>query len=108
MSTTVDRFAISPRVSVGRGDLVRFTSGGPSWRGRDGERQRLTLRGTWRVVRIIRRGRRVWLDVIALTALGPGERRIAFVSGRSYRRPGCEHVLIRPYRVKRARRREAG
>jgi hypothetical protein len=92
----------SPRVTITVGSLVRFGGGGPVWTDQDGQEHRLPLRGRWRVADIIRRGQRVWLEVVEQDpAAGAGARRTVLVAGRGYKRHG---LLWRPYKVRKLKR----
>lgn len=105
MSTT-ETLQISTRVAIGAGSLVQFTGGGAVWFDAAGTEHRLPIRGTWLVAEVVRRGKRIWLDVIEQDhKLGSGARRVVLVSGRAYRRHG---LLWRPYKVRRVKQPTGG
>ena len=89
---SVDEFQLSPRITLKPGDRVRLTGGG----GDIGER----LPGNWRIVSILKRGkRRTYFNVTNYTYhKGKGGLYTVFVDGPPYRRLG---IMWRPYGVKR-------
>lgn len=98
------QFQISPRVAIRPGDLVRFTSGGPTWIDLAGEERRTPLRGIWRVDVVWLRGRRVYLEVTEIQDGMAGASRFVFVHGRAHRTRLFPSILWRPYKVRKAKR----
>jgi hypothetical protein len=96
MTPTVETsYRLSPRIVLAPGDTFRVAAG-PYYRLADGRRVPMAARGTFRLVEVLRKGRRVYL-----LAYGREGWALLHVEGR--RRSAIAGLVCRPYRVKRLR-----
>jgi len=91
-------YRISPRIALRPGDRFRLASG-TTYHG-----QRIGLRGVFELLRIIRKGNRVWFESRQIVVGGIGGVYSVLVAGRSYRRRDLPGVVMRPYRIRRLKR----
>ncbi len=100
MTPTIETsgYRLSPRVTLQQGDTFRVT-GGPYYRLADGRRVPMAARGTFRLVEVVRQRSRVYL-----LAYGREGWVLIHVEGR--RRSAVAGLVARPYRVKRAGRKD--
>lgn len=92
-SVTMNEYRVSERVVLRPGDRFRVT-GGPYWRGRDGERIPMAERGVLTFTQAIRRG-----GVVLIEARSDSGCCVLHVEGR--RRNRVDPALVcRPYRIK--------
>ena len=92
-------YRLSPRVVLRRGDRVKLT-GGTTYDGHS-----IGLHGVFELLKVLRKGKRVWLECRAVTKEGLAGTYTVFVEGRSFRRRDLPGVVMRPYRVRRVRKR---
>ena len=93
----MNEYRISTRTVLRPGDRFRLI-GGPVYTGDDGKEHRMRLAGVFTLIRVIRKGRRIWLDCFGEEQ--NGGHHVVFVSGRSYRRHG---ILFQPFKIKKLR-----
>ena len=99
MTPTVETgYRLSPRVTLQPGDTFRVT-GGPYYRLADGRRVPMAARGTFRLVEVLRQRSRVYL-------LAYGREGWALIHVEGRRRSAVAGLVARPYRVKRAGRKD--
>jgi hypothetical protein len=99
MTPTIETgYRLSPRVTLQPGDSFRVTSG-PYYRLADGRRVPMAARGVFRLVEVRRHRSRVYL-------LGYGREGWALIHVEGRRRSPVAGLVARPYRVRRAWRKD--
>lgn len=91
-------YRLSPRVTLQPGDTFRV-AGGPYYRLADGRRVPMAARGTFKLVEVVRQRSRVYL-------LAYGREGWALIHVEGRRRSAVAGLVARPYRVKRAGRKD--
>ena len=99
MTPTIETgYRLSPRVTLQPGDTFRV-AGGPYYRLADGRRVPMAARGTFRLVVVLRQRSRVYL-------LAYGREGWALIHVEGRRRSAVAGLVARPYRVRRAGRKD--